>query len=147
MTRRTALAAAVLALGLVAPATPAMAQSDHHTTTVSAAATPHGKQKGHEHKKPKIKFTLAGRLVSVDAGANTLSFTVHGGKKALRNTTLTVSVGPNARIKRNGKTVALSALQAGDHVSIKGTHVGTTYTATKVTAQARHPKAPHPKKG
>jgi hypothetical protein len=140
MTRRTALAAAALALGLLAPATPAMAQSGHHTTTVSASATPHGKQLGHVHKKAKIKFSLAGRLVSVDAGAGTLTFTVHGGKKALRNTDLTVTVTPDTRIKRNGKAVALSALVAGDHVSIKGTHVDTTWTAKKVHAQARHPK-------
>jgi lysyl-tRNA synthetase class II len=140
MNRRTALAAAALALGLLAPATPAMAQSDHHGTTVSASAQAHGKQKGHVHKKAKVKFTLAGRLVSVDTTANTLSFTVHGGKKALRNTVLTVAIGPDTRIKRNGKVATLSALQGGDHVTIKGTHVGTVYTATKVQAQARHHK-------
>ncbi|HEY3604377.1 MAG TPA: DUF5666 domain-containing protein [Sporichthyaceae bacterium] len=140
MTRRTALAAAALALGLLAPATPAMAQSDHHGTTVSASAQSHGKQNGHVHKKPKAKFSLAGRLVSVDTTANTLTFTVHGGKKALRNTDVTVAVTPDTRIKRNGKAATLATLQAGDHVSIKGTHVGTTYTATKVHAQARHQK-------
>jgi hypothetical protein len=117
-----------------------MAQSDHHTTTVSAAATPHGKQNGHVHKKPKVKFSLAGRLVSADTTANTLTFTVHGGKKAQRNTDVTVAVTPDTRIKRNGKVATLAALQAGDHVSIKGTHVGTTYTATKVHARARHHK-------
>jgi Domain of unknown function (DUF5666) len=140
MTRRTALAAAALTFGLLATATPAMAQSDHHGTTVAASVQSHGKQKGHIHKKPKIKFNLAGRLVSVDTTANTLSFAVHGGPKATRNSTLTVTVTPDTRIKRNGKPVALSALQAGDHVSIKGTHVGTTFTATKVHAEAHHPK-------
>jgi lysyl-tRNA synthetase class II len=142
MTRRTALAAAALAIGLLATATPAMAQSDHHGTTVSVSAAPHGKQKGHVHKA-KIKFTLAGRLVSVDTTANTLTFTVHGGKKALRNTQLTVAVTPDTKLKRNGKAAALSTLQAGDHVSIKGTHVDTTWTATKVSAEARHAKKAH----
>jgi hypothetical protein len=108
---------------------------------VSVSTQPHGKQKGHVHKKPKIKFSLQGSLVSVDTTANTLTFTVHGGHdKKLRNTPVIVTVTPDTKIKRNGKNVALSALVKGDHVSIKGTHVGTAYTATKVTAEARHPK-------
>jgi len=138
MTRRTALAAAAaLALGLLAPAAPAMAKSDNHGTTVSASA-PHGK--GLDHKKPKVKFALAGSVVSFDTNANTLTFHVHGGPKATRNMDLVVTITPDTKIKRNGKKVDLSALVAGDHVSVKGTHVDTTYTAKKVTAQARHPK-------
>jgi hypothetical protein len=149
MTRRTALAAAAaLALGLLAPAAPAMAQSDRHSTTVSAAATAHGKPQRHAHPKPRIKFNLAGRVTSVDPIANTVTFTVRGGKKALRHTQITVTVTPDTKIKRNGKKVALSALQPTDHVSVKGTHVDTTWTAKKITAQARHPKkAPHAARG
>jgi lysyl-tRNA synthetase class II len=141
MTRRTALAAAALAFGLLAPATPAMAQSDNHGTTVSASVQSDGKDKGQTHKKPKVKFSLAGRLVSVDTTANTLTFHVHGGPKATRNTDLTVTLAPDAKVKRNDRTRTLAALQVGDHVSVKGTHVDTTWTATKVHAQGKHHKA------
>ncbi len=131
-------AAAILTFGLLAPlGTVSSATSATSAPQASwvqlTPADPHpnkGKKKGHH------KFVLTGRVTGV--GSNTLSFVVHGGKKSLRGDTLTVNVSSSAKIHRNNDRTGLGAIRTGDHVNVKGTKDGGTYTATRIAASKRH---------
>jgi hypothetical protein len=135
MPRRSALvAAAALTLGLLTPAVPAMAKSDHHGSSVSAARS-HGQQ-GRAHGKGHLKFVLAGSLASVDTTAGTVSFQVHGGRdKTLRGTVVTVTVAPDAVVERNDAVATLADLVVGDHVVVKGSKATGSMVASRVIAE------------
>lgn len=130
---RRAVVVSLLALSLGIPAAPALAAQVHEAPSVS---------KGHA-KPPKARFVAAGRVVSADAAAGTLTFRVQGGKdKALRKQLLTVTAAPTAVVRRNGTVGTLADLVAGDHVKVSGMHTGTTYVALRVTADGIDDPAP-----
>jgi hypothetical protein len=135
MKRARFAAAAILTLGLLAPAgTATSAVAAPQVSSSQAPATDHHPNKG--KKNGHHKFVLSGRVTSV--GANTLTFVVHGGKRSLRGQPLTVNVAPSAKIHRNNDRTGLGAIQPTDHVNVKGIKDGGTYTATRISASKRH---------
>jgi hypothetical protein len=150
---RKTVVVSLLALSLSIPAAPALAASASRlgSHTRPAAGAKHADHTKPAHPKPahpkpgRTQFVAAGRLVSVDPAAGTLTFTVHGGRdKALRGHTLTVTVTAATRIRRNATGAALTDLLPGDHLNVKGTKTGTTYTATRVSAEATNTPDPTP---
>lgn len=134
MKRTSLAAAAVLAIGLLAPTASAMASSDHSSPN-SISASDHGKKKGHVHKKA-TKFVNAGTVTAVADGS--ITFTVHGGKnKALRGMPLTVAVTADTKVTRNDAPAgATNLVTVGDHVNVKYTKSGDTNVASRVSAES-----------
>ena len=151
MTRTRIAAAAILTLGLLAPAAVATAApsapracgeaaqvKDHKANKANAKAKDakaKGKKKGHS----KPAFVHAGKVTAV--GTSTLTFVVRGGQvKALRGCTLTVEVNADTKINRNDAAATLADVVVGDHVNVKGKTTrdavsgDVTYTATRVSA-------------
>jgi hypothetical protein len=136
---RKAVVVSLLALSLSIPAAPALAAHGPQSPAVSKVS----------HAKPakavKVRFVAAGRLVSADAAAGTLTFRVQGGKdKALRKQLLTVTVASTTVVRRNGVLATLSDLVAGDHVNISGLRTGTAYAAVRVAVEGLVIPAPTP---
>ncbi len=148
-------AAAILTLGLLAPAAVASAapggppacgaaaQVKDHKVNKANAKAKNAKAKGHKNGHSKPAFVHAGRVTAVDTTASTLTFVVRGGQvKALRGCTLTVVVTADTKINRNDAAATLADVTAGDHVNVKGktardaTTDVVTYTATRVSASA-----------
>ena len=73
---------------------------------------------------PKVK----GLIASVDAAANTVSITANGS-----GATVVLNVGVATSIRRNGKTVALAGLQAGDLV--EASYDSVSMVAKKIEAK------------
>jgi hypothetical protein len=142
---RKTVVISLLALTLSIPAAPALAANASRlgSHTHPTAGGEHTKP---AHTKPgRTQFVAAGRLVSVDPAASTLTLIVHGGRdKALRGHTLTVTVTSATLIRRNDNGAALTDLLAGDHLNIKGTKTATTYTATRLSAEATDTPDPTP---
>jgi hypothetical protein len=155
---RKTVVVSLLALSLSIPAAPALAASasrlgSHNRPAAGAKHADHPKpdHPKPDHPKPahpkpgRTQFVAAGRLVSVDPAAGTLTVTVHGGReKALRGHTLTVTVTAATRIRRNATGAALTDLLPGDHLNVKGTKTATTYTATRISAEATDTPEPTP---
>jgi Cu/Ag efflux protein CusF len=83
------------------------------------------------------RFVAVGLVTAVDA--TTVEVQLAGGTlKALRRAgdPVTFTVAEDATIKRDGETVALDALQVGDHVMLKGAKDGEDFVARKVRASA-----------
>lgn len=72
--------------------------------------------------------TDEGTIESVDSSAETV--TILEGTKSVTYKTLTLNVPSGATIMLDGKTSTLSALAAGDHVSISSSSEGTSVFAT-----------------
>jgi Cu/Ag efflux protein CusF len=83
------------------------------------------------------RFVATGVVTAVDASSVEVQLT-GGTLKALRRagTPVTFTVAENATIRRDGETVALDALQLGDHVMLKGAKDGENFVARKVRASA-----------
>ncbi len=154
MNRTRLVAAAVLTLGLLAPAGVAAAApkappvcgqaaiaKDHKVNKANAkakAAKAKGKKKGHS----KPAFVHAGKVTAV--AADSVSFVVRGGQvKALRGCTITVVVTSTTKVNRNDGPSSLASVLVGDHVNVKGTTAKNaetgivTYTATRVSADGK----------
>ena len=154
MNRTRFAAAAVLTLGLLAPAGVAAAApkappvcgqaaiaKDHKVNKANAkskAAKAKGKKKGHA----KATFVHAGKVTAV--AADSVSFVVRGGQvKALRGCTITVMVTETTKVNRNDAPASLATVVVGDHVNVKGTTAKNaesgviTYTATRVAADGK----------
>lgn len=70
----------------------------------------------------------SGTVQSVDSGAGTV--TIVEGTKSVSYKTLTLSIPADATVMRNGTTSALSAIVAGDRVSVSSSSDGTTVFAS-----------------
>jgi hypothetical protein len=113
--------------------TPALAAPAFAATSHSAAAS------HHKGKPAKTKFAAVGTLAGVDAAAGSITMTVKGGNKDLRGSTLTLSVAPGARIRRDDNAATLAELQVGDKVAVAGTRSASGLTAARVNAEAPEP--------
>lgn len=157
MTRTRLAAAALLTLGLLAPAAVATAApaapkacgqaaqvKDHKVNKANAKAhdaKSKGKKKGHS----KPAFVHGGKVTAVNSPEGTITFVVRGGQvKALRGCTLNVVVPAGAKINRNETTATLADIAVGDHVNVKGSTTrdadtgAVTYTATRVAAEGKN---------
>jgi hypothetical protein len=140
---RKTVVVSLLALTLSLPAAPALAANAGRLGGPSHSTT--GQNRADHTKHARTKFVAAGRLVSVDPAAGTLTLTVRGGRdKALRGHLLTVTVTSRTTVRRNDDAADLGDLLPGDHVNVKGTKTAMTYTATRVSAGAADTPDPTP---
>lgn len=121
MRARTVSASLVIAASLlVAPLNVAMAETVEVRPGVSKSTIAKAKvaaRKLERQAKSHRNLVLGGKVTAVVG--QELSFTVHGHRyKALRGTTVTVSVDPAAKVTRDG-VVTLAQVVAGDHVVVK----------------------------
>ncbi|RZU49520.1 hypothetical protein EV385_1273 [Krasilnikovia cinnamomea] len=142
--RRTLVAAVAVAVAIVGSATGAAA-AEVQPQTKRTSVSVHALHKDPKPAKPK-KFEGRGKISAIDVEAGTLTVVVKGGTKNIRHRTVTVSVSPTARIKRNGKKVSLASLAVGDRIKLRGAKKDDTYTVSRIQAQGpRKPKpAPSP---
>lgn len=87
--------------------------------------------------RKSARFVAVGFVQQVDTASVTIL--LKGGTlKAQRRAgePVEVTVAADAKVKRDGERVALSALQVGDHVMAKGARDGDTFVARKVIASA-----------
>lgn len=111
----------------------------------SAVAAPaaHGKAaasgKGPAHKPAKpVPFNVSGTIADVNVALGTVSVKVPHGKRA---TTATYRVTSATKISRNGRTVALVGLAAGDAVVAHGRTVSGVSTVTSILGKGKAHKA------
>jgi hypothetical protein len=137
---RKIVVAPLLALALIIPASaPALASaassgvSGHSSTDDSGKRSDDGKSK---HSKPiRALFTSGGPVTAVDTTAGTLTYTVRGGSnKALRGTSVTVSITSITVLQRNDVDATIADILVGDHVSVRGLNRGTINVAFRVEA-------------
>lgn len=152
MKRMSLAAAAVLTLGLLAPAATAIAAP---TTCGKALIKEHKKndhRKANGHTKAKFVYSgkaFADAVPATADGPGTLIVTVRGGKnKALRGCEVPVRLTTTTKINRNDASVGAGAIKMGDHVNVKGTSDWDKdsgkliFKATRVSAEG--PVAPTP---
>ena len=96
----------------------------------------------HSAKQVKTVFAADGTVTAV--GADTVTVLAKGGTKDVRQRSVTISVPATARIRRDGRAAAVSALQVGDRIAITGTWTGTSYTARIVDAHRTRTPAKTP---
>jgi Cu/Ag efflux protein CusF len=133
--RRTTAALALVAAVIVPAA----------STTTAAYAKNDSSGSAHPGKPAKTAFTATGTITAVDTAAGTLTVAAKGGTKDVRGTTVTITVGANARIRLNSRRASLSALVAGDKVAVLGTRQSTSYTALQIeAATVKHSPKPAP---
>jgi hypothetical protein len=90
-----------------------------------------------QKQKQKRKVVYSGTLTAVDPNGATLTLQVRGGRdKKLRGTAVTLVVPDAARITRNGASVDLSGLQAGDRVTVQARQKDKVITVLRVIARA-----------
>ncbi len=142
MKRMSLAAAAVLTLGLLAPAATAVAAPKHSCAAKVLVKAHKQNDQAKKNGHTKAKFVHAGKVTAVDATASTLTFTVRGGQnKALRGCAMTVKITADTKMKRNDAPSTMSAIKAGDHVNVKGVSdlnlvtKSLSYTAKRVSAQ------------
>nr|GID85728.1 hypothetical protein Ade03nite_46520 [Actinoplanes derwentensis] len=111
---------------------------------MSAAEKPTAKPTRSPSKKVKVKFSATGTVTTVDAAASTIALVVKGGTKDVKGKTVTVSVPTSVRILLNGRKVQLSALMAGQKITVTGTRIDTAYTAAKIQATGKDKNKPAP---
>ncbi|GAB1693704.1 hypothetical protein [Krasilnikovia sp. M28-CT-15] len=142
--RRSVVAAVAVAVGILGPATGAAAATAHQAG-VKQLATVQASPKPSKPKKPKkAVFEGRGSISAIDVDAATVTVVVKGGTKNVRHRTVTVSVSPTARIKRNGAKASLASLAVGDRIEMKGTRAGEVYTVSRIQAQAKRTPKPAP---
>ena len=140
MRMKSFASAVLLALAVTLPTLPAVsasAASTSHSASAHVKSTKAAKAKAAKKAKKaqKALFNLGGRLTAVDAGAGTVTFTVHGGQiKALRGESLTVTLAEGARVLRNDGPATLADFVVGDKVRAKGTRAGDVFSAKRVKA-------------
>ena len=135
MNRRTAIFAATmgLTLPLAFVASSAMADSGH-----ADPGAPSGTHRVEPPRANRHPIVVAGTLTAVDTSASTVTLFVRGGRdKALRRTSLTVTVPVAATITRDDAVVPLAQLQAGDSVTIRSNRIADVVTVTQVSAHSR----------
>lgn len=146
--RRTAVAVAMItavAVPLVAAGVVASAQPSSSSVGVVSVAKKSAKKPAGMPAR-KVAFSATGTVTAVDAAKSTVTVAVKGGTKDVRGRSVTVSVPSSVRILLNGKRIQVSALAAGNKITVVGTRVDAAYTATKVqaTGKARVVRSPGP---
>ncbi|MBB2946943.1 hypothetical protein FB565_006711 [Actinoplanes lutulentus] len=147
--RRTAVAVA-MTVAVVVPAVStgvvayAQAGSSPSTGQVVAAKKPTATPTKSSGKKVKATFSATGTVTAVDAAKGTVTVAVKGGTKDVKGRTVTIGVPSSVRILLNGKKVAVSALAAGNKITVAGTRIDAAYTATKVQASGKAKPTPRP---
>jgi len=90
---------------------------------------------GNTKRKPDpVRFTVVGKLGTVDATANTATVAVTSGMKDLKRKTVVLTVTGTAKIVLNDVVVPLASLPAGARVTAVGTRSGDALTASKLIA-------------
>jgi hypothetical protein len=140
---RKLVAAPLLALALIIPAaTPALAhgnsaagdQSGHSSAGDSSKRADDGVKNKHD-KPVRSLFTSAGPVTAVDTSADTITYTVRGGSnKALRGTSVTISITALTLLTRNDDDATVDDIQVGDHVAVRGLNRGALSVAFRVEA-------------
>lgn len=141
--RRAAVAVAVLGAVTVPAAATGVVAFAHSSSAAASTVVASGSQ-GPKKPSKTAKFTASGLVTAVDVSGATVTVAAKGGTKGVRGRTVTVAVPSAARITLNHKRVDLSALAAGQRITVTGTRAADVLTAARIQAKGKSVGKPSP---